>query len=195
MATETYELQIQGVQQQERNVVVMHFESDNVTANETFSNGTSLITSWVTNVMTDFLLALPNSYWLDRITARRAHPKPSAVAHRQFDNNTVAGGIAGTVVGDQTCPSIFLVPPMGTKSGGRIFMPCVDVTSVIGNQYQAGYVSAINTFMADQTTNFGVSGIHWQQVVYSRKNNTSAHVLSWVLSNRIGYQKRRRSPV
>lgn len=195
MATETYELVVQGVVQQERSEVVMHFESDNVVANETFTNATSLVTSWRTNVIAAFLNCLPNAYILERLAARRAHPKPSAVAHWQYDYGAQQGAIGANVVGDQVCPSIFLVPPMGTKSGGRIFMPCVDITSVFNNQYAAGYVTLINSFMALQTANFGVSGVHWQQVVYSRKLNTSSHVLSWNLSSRIGFQKRRRSPV
>lgn len=195
MATETYALEVQGVSLQERNSVVMHFESDNVTPNETMNSGLSLINSWITNVESFFLACLPGSYYIDRITARRAHPKPSAVAHQQFDAGGQAGTISGNVIANQVCPSVFLVPPLGVKSGGRIFMPCIDDGSLQSNQYIPAYVTAINAFLGAQTVNFGVSGFHWQQVIYSRKNLTSSHVISWTLSARIGFQKRRRSPV
>lgn len=195
MATETYQLSVQGVSAQERNEVVMHFQSDNVTANETYTNGKSLITSWMTNVAPNFLACLPSTYYIDRVAARRANPKPSAVPHEQFDQGSQSGGRGGSVVGNQTCPVIFLVPPMGTKSGGRIFMPCVDDASIISNAYQTAYIASIVSYMNLQIANFGVSGIHWQQVIYSRKHNTSVHVLAYNLSPRIGFQKRRRSPV
>jgi len=93
------------------------------------------------------------------------------------------------------CPSIFLVPPLGTKSGGRIFLPAVGGDQILNNAYAGGYVTAIGSFMTAQITNFGVSGVHWQQVVYSRKTHNSAHVLAYQLSPVIGFQRRRRSPI
>lgn len=195
MATETYELRVQGVVKQERNECVMHFQSDNVTANDTLVNGQSLIDSWTTNVMAAFLACLPSSYYLDRLAARRV-TKPSAVAHLQYElEQNVGTSSSNTASSDQICPSIFLIPPMGTKSGGKIFMPVAGNLDFVDNQVQAGYITAIATFMGLQVVNFGVSGVHWQQVVYSRKLAIASHVLAWNVSPRIGFQNRRRAPI
>lgn len=195
MATETYELIVRGQLAYEPNAVVMHFQSDNVTANETLANGESLLASWANNVESLFLGCLPPDYFMDRITARRVGPGHSAVAHVQSDFDNNSGTLGNPSQSTQMCPSIFLVPPIGTKSGGRVFMPGVGSDQILNNAYTGGYLSAIHAFMNAQIVNFGVSGAHWQQVIFSRKHLTSVHVMAYQLSPVIGFQRRRRSPV
>lgn len=195
MATETYELIVQGVSVQERNECVLHFTSDNVTANDTLDNGESLIDSFHTNIMPLWLACMPVSYYVDRLAARRVITKPSAVAHRQYENNEQEGTLDSNAASDQLCPSVLLIPPTGTKSAGRCFMPSVGRNQIVDNLYIAGYQTVIDALFAAMTANFGVSGKHWQLAVYSRKFNSATLAQAWQLSSRLGFQKNRRAPV
>lgn len=195
MATETYELRVSGYNNLEWNECVLNFQSTDVVANDTLENAENLCTSWDTAIKGLWLGCLPNTYALNRLAARRVVPKVSAVGHRQYDLGTQTGTLGADASTEQLCPCIFTIPPMGTKSGGKIFMPCVGQGEIQNNQYTAGYVTAINALMAAQITLFGVSGVHWRLVIHSRKVGSVVNVLAWQLSPLIGFQGKRRLPI
>jgi hypothetical protein len=195
MANEIYELVITGQAGMQFVENVLHFDGGNLTADDTFDNGESLLSSWVANIQAKWLACLPADYSLERISARRATPKPSQVRSRQYQPGSTPGTRSGNVVTNQLCPSIFLIPTMGTKTGGKVFMPAVASGDILNNQYVAGYLTAITSLFNTMITNFGVSGKTWQLAVYSRKLKTFSLVVGFTASGRFGFQKKRRVPV
>lgn len=195
MATETYELRAEGLLQTEYNECVMHFTSDNVTADDTEVNATSLLNSWKTSLQTLWLNMFPADYQLTRITTRRAFPKPSFVAHLQYEFNANAGNDIGGSISQNLCPSVFLIPPAGVKSGGKVFLPCIGATRVSSNLYTAAYITIIDAYFNAAIVNFGVSGVHWQMAIFSRKLTQAHNVMAFQLSSRLGFQGKRRKPL
>lgn len=195
MATELYELSVQGNVNGQFNESVMHFIGDNLTANETMANGEDLLNSWQTNIGSLWLPLLPTTYQLDRIAARRVVPIGSNVPHLQYQKGSNPGTATGSCCGYQLCPTVFLIPPMGTKSGGKVFMPAISTARVNSNVYTPLYLTQINTLFNAMATNFGTSAITWVQGIFSRKNLSYSHVMGHTLSARFGFQGRRRKPV
>lgn len=195
MATETYELRVSGTTGLEYNECVMHFQSDNVTANDTFNNGMSLIDSWETNIKAPWLDCLDEEYFLMRLAARRAFPKPSVVCHKQYDPLAETGTFSTGHQSDNLCPSVFLLPPMGVKSGGKVFMPTCPIDAVVDNAFQALYQTRINSLFNTMISNFGTSGVHWQMAIYSRKLAQAHLVQGFQLTPRLGFQGKRRKPL
>jgi hypothetical protein len=195
MSQELYELSVQGTHNGEFVETVMHFEGDNLTSVNTLLNGEDLINSWFANVKADFLATLPASYTMERLTARRVVPAQSGGAHLQFTHAAWPGTLGSISASYQLCPTVFLIPTMGTKTGGKIFMPALATTQVGSNVYAPGYITAIDNFIGDMVANFGTGAPTWQLAVYSRKHGTWASVVAWQLSTRFGFQSRRRKPV
>jgi hypothetical protein len=196
MATETYALSIQGVHKQERNECVISYKGDGLTANDTFNSGLDLIDSWEGNLMALWVAMLPTSYYVERLSARRIHPIGiSQVYHRQYQSTDHPGTVSGVAQSQQLCPAIQLIPPLGVKSGGRMFLPCIAKGSIDSNAYSGAYLTAVDDWIAGQLSNFGVNAIQWTLAIYSRKLDATSNVVAYNLSPRIGYQARRRSPV
>lgn len=195
MSQELYELAVQGSHNGEPMETVMHFQGDNLTANETLLNGEDLCNSFIGSAMASWLGTLPASYQVHRLQARRASPNGSATAHKQFPHTSNPGTLGSIGASYQLCPTCFLIPTLGTKTGGKIFMPTIATTMVSSNVYNATYLTAIDTLMAILTNNFGTGSITWQLAVLSRKLGTWDTVVSWQMSQRFGFQKRRRTPI
>lgn len=195
MATETYELAVQMDHAGQPIETLLHFKGDNLTADATMLNGEDLVTSFNTNVLPDFLPTLPATVAVNRLAARRVSSKPSNVAHTQFQRGTQIGSGGSVACALQLCPTIFLVPPMGTISGGKIFWPAISTTAINGNVPQSGWLTNVATVMADMMTNFGVTAITWQLAVFSRKLRTTSIVTAYNVSPRLGYQRKRSKPV
>lgn len=195
MATENYVLSIQGINSQSYNECQLCFQSAGLSSTDTLDAGGDLINAFAAHLSALWLACLPGSYFLSAVTARRAFPKPSAVAVAQQQAFALSGTRAGSSTAYNLCPSVFLVPPMGIKSGGRIFMPAVAQADVVDNGYLGSYVTAIDAMMTAATTGLAGSGTNWKLAIFSRKNVSASLVQSWVLSPRIGFQSRRRKPV
>lgn len=195
MATEIYELVLAASTGLETLENVMHFVGGNLTADHTIDNAKSLCDSFNTNVLPTWMNLFPDNYILKRITARRATPKPSGTATIEYPQATQIGQFGSGQLSNQLCPVLFLVPGMGFKTGGKIFLPCVPNTAIVNNSYTGGYVTLMAAFVGAILANFGVSGKTWQSAIYSRKLATYSITVGINLSPRFGFQKRRRSPV
>ncbi len=192
MATELYELKVSGLSGAQPNMIVMHFVGGNLTADDTGNNGAFLIDAWQTNLQSFFLAALPDDYSLVLLQARRATPKPSIVTHHQYVRGDQPGtGGSGTCT-SQLCPCIHVIPGMGFKSVGRIFLPAVYDGAIANNAYDSGYITAVGNWFTAMLSNFGTSGKTWQLAVYSRKLNIYSLATGGGLSSRFGFQRRRR---
>lgn len=195
MATETYELRIEGVNMASYRETVLHFSGVGVASGDTLAAGESLITGFRASLESLFLTRLPASYNLMMYSARRVSPKPSAVARTGFDYGALAGSVGSASVGQQICPVIFLVPTMGTKSGGKIFVPAVSAGDIINSAYTGPWKTAWANFIVAAQAGFAAGGITWTLAIYSRKHNTTSPVTSFAYSPVIGFQSKRRKPV
>ncbi len=195
MATETFELRIDGMHFNEYTENVLHFSGVGVDPDDTYRDAQSLINGWKAALEALFLAMLPATYHLISYASRRWQNKPSSVAHQVYISPGQAGTGGSLGEATQLCPVIFLVPTMGTKSGGKIFLPAVPQGSIIGNQPQAAWVTAVQAFEAALISGFTNDGMTWTSVVASHKTGVSSTVISAHLSPVIGYQRKRRSPV
>jgi hypothetical protein len=194
MATETYELRIAGNVQGQYNEVVSHWQGSGLTADDTFGSGVSLTGGWVANLQTLWLALFPGSYFLNFIVSRRVILKPSVRVFGQYQAFAAAGTRGATATSWNLCPSTFLIPPMGVKSGGKCFLPCVAQADIVNNQYIAGYKTAHAAYFNAAITGFTTSGINWKLAILSRRLNVSHLVNNISLSERIGFQSKRRYP-
>jgi hypothetical protein len=84
---------------------------------------------------------------------------------------------------------------MGTKSGGKVFMPAVNQGDIVNNSPIAGYITATNGFFGTAIGGVTQSGITWTLGIWSRKLKVGVLVQSASMSTRLGYQGKRRKPV
>lgn len=195
MAEELYELSVVGNLNGEANECVMHFIGNNLTANDTQASAVDLLNSWAANIRSLWLPPLPASYQIDLLQARRVVPKFGQGAYIQMQKGSFPGTGGSNMCGYQLCPTIFLVPPMGTKSGGKVFFPSIPAARIAGNAPSALWISQINSLFNAMATNFGTGAITWVQGILSRKLGTYSAVMNHTISARLGFQSKRRKPV
>jgi hypothetical protein len=195
MATENYLLTIQGNVAGQFNECVQCFQSAGLNSVDTLDAAGDLLNSWIAHAQSKWLAVLPPSYTLDLIMARRAFPKPSNVAKVQYQSFSVQGTRGGDASYWNLCPSVFLVPGMGIKSGGKTFLPAVPQGDIVNNQYQAAYITVVQTLFTQLITGLAGSGTNWQLAIFSRKLRVANLVMATTLSSRLGMIKQRRAPL
>lgn len=195
MATESYFLTVHGTVQGQYNSCVLCFTSAGVNTNDTNATGQNLILAFQAHLETAWLGMLPTSYTLDMYSARRCTPKPSVVSKLQYQLGAKPGLFGTFTPAFNLCPTVFLVPPMGTKSGGRVFLPCAPAGQISNNLFQPGYIAQIDAFFGSAVSGAAGSGTNWQLSVFSRKLTVASLIQSWSISPGLGFQGRRREPV
>lgn len=194
MATENYLLSIQGTQLQSYVENVLCFQSTGLSSTDTLDTGNDLITAFRTHAESLWQAVTSISYQVTLYSARRAFPAPSGTAYQQLNQVEVVGSAAAPM-GINVCPAVHLIPPMGTKTGGRAFMPPIGIDAVQGNAYVAAYSANITALFTQLITGLAGSGTNWKLAIFSRKNTSASLALNFGLSPRIGFQSRRRKPV
>lgn len=194
MATENYLLSIQGVVGQSYQECILCFQSTGLSSTDTLDSANDLITAWRNHAEIFWQAITSIDYQILLYSARRAFPSPSATAYQQLDVGDAAGSM-GKVTALNVCPAVHLIPPMGTKTGGRVFLPSAGDDAVIDNILQAGYLADITSFFNVCITGLAGSGTNWKLAIYSRKNVSAALALAFVPSSRVAFQSRRRKPV
>lgn len=195
MANRCYSLEIQGVLNSSYRECVLHFQSTGTADNDTLAAGESLCNGFHASLRTLWLATLPLTYSLVRLAARRVDLKPSVTAHRYYGIGLNTGTDGANATSQQLCPSIFLVPTMGTKSGGKIFWPAISQAQCVQGVVTIAWQTLVDAFIAAAISGFTNSGITWTLAVYSRKLNTISNVASHSYSPVVGFQNRRRTPI
>lgn len=196
MANAAYLLSVTGTHYNQFVENVLCFIGDTADGTQPLTEGRDLIDAFQANAQAEFCSCLPPTYTLDRYSARCVSPPgPGNVAHLQVINSGIVGTDGTGAVSENLCPVVNLVPPMGIKSQGRIYMPCVAKSSIDNNQFVAGYRTAINAFIGVMRGGMVNSSITWKLGIYSKKNGTAALALAQSLSAAIGFQGRRRRPL
>jgi len=160
-----------------------------------FDTAVQLITALNATFKPLWLGMLPPDYWLSAIFARQVGPLPSSYASVDYEEFTQAGTLGDGAVAEQLCPCVTLIPPMGVKSAGKVFLPAVGKDQIQMNAPIAGYLTAIAAFFDPSIAGFSVAGGTASIAIYSRKLNISNEVSTYNLSPVIGYQRRRARPI
>lgn len=192
MANEVYQLKIIGGLNGQYRENVLSFEGLGVDTNDTMKAGNDLIGAWNTHLAALWLAMLPPTYMIERYEVRRIQLKPSAVAKVQKQYGSTPGTRGTNATAQQTCPMVFLIPAMGTKSGGKIFLPAVPQSDIINSAYAAGWITVVNAFFTAAIGSNAGSLYAWNLGVWSRKLRTFSNVLSYHLSPAIGFIHRRK---
>lgn len=194
MANRCYRLAIQGLLNSSYRETDLSFQSGGTADNDTVAAGESLLSAFNSSLLTLWSLTLPASYNTMRLTARRQDLKPSATVCKYYGIGAQQGNRGSDGTGQQTCPSIFLVPTMGTKSGGKIFWPTIPQADLVQSVPTAGWQTAVNNFLAAAISGITAAGITWTLCIFSRKLHTMSSVVSHSFSPVVGFQSRRRKP-
>jgi hypothetical protein len=196
MATDYYELRVQGLHQTEYNECVMHFEGTNLTAADYLDNAKDLCESFDAALVGLWMALFPTSYELLRLTARKASPGGGAAYTVPYPIGTNVGTVAGGAASQQLCPVVRLIPPMGIKTAGKIFLPCIAESQIAANVVNSTWLANVAALMSPMVTGFNNSSITWKSAIYSRKNGTFALTVAYDTSPIVGFQrKRQRSPL
>lgn len=179
----------------QQNECVMHWKADGITLGNGFDEANSLVSLFHTTFKSLWLAMMPDFYTLSALLARRIGPTPGEYAVVDYEEGTEPGTNGTGTVANQLCPCVTLIPPMGTKSAGRVFLPAIAPSKLNLNVFQASYITAVNNFFnpAIGTTSF--LGGTVQLAIYSRKLNISTAVSAFQLSPVIGYQRKRARPI
>lgn len=191
MATDHYQLRVLGLHQFEYNECVMHFKGDNLTVANYMENAQDLVTAWINNALSFWMDLFPESYTLMRCTAKKASAGGGGEYSTQFQWGDQLGQVAGPAASQQLCPVVRLIPPMGIKTAGKMFLPCIAASQISGNQVNSTWLTNLDNYMNVVLTTFSDSSILWQQEIFSRKDGTFSLVQSYDTSPIIGFQRRR----
>lgn len=196
MATDYYRLRVQGLHQTEYNECVMHFKGVNLDAGEYLINAKDLLETWTSEMTGLWANMFPVSHQTLRISASKASAGGGGELSQQYPIGSQAGTQSGGAASQQLCPVVRLIPPMGVKTAGKIFLPCVAEADVDGNALTSDWTDRLNDLMGVMIGGFSTTSIVWSSAVYSRKNATFSDTLTYDTSPIIGFQRRRqRSPL
>lgn len=194
MADELYLLKIHGNHAGQHNEMGLYCHGSNLTLGEVYDNAIDLLNSFETQGLPEFLDLMPASYHCERISARRVVPAGGVEAVKQYQDGQFPGTIAGGAASNQLCPAIRLIPPMGTKSAGRMFLPAIAESSITSNVPTSGWVTQVGSFISAIISNFGQASIIWLVAVYSTKLGTYVNAVTHDISPTVGFQSRRNRP-
>lgn len=195
MPDELHRVEFRGELQGQYRENVMYWRITGATDDTPFGNSNALVAFLDTNIKPLYLAAAPVDYYLEAITARRVGPTSGQYATIDYAPFTATGLRGPGSASEQLCPCVTLIPPMGVKSAGRIFLPAVSKIDINLNVPIAGYITAVNNLINAMVVGGSVAGGLATLAIYSRKHNTSSAVAAFHLSPVIGYQRRRSHPV
>lgn len=196
MATDYYQLRVIGLHQTEYNECVINFKGDNLTVADYVNNAIDLTNAWNDNIAALWLAMFPVSYQTTRLAARKVSVGGGSEHVRQYGLGSQTGTQSGGAASQQLCPVVRLIPPMGVKTAGRIFLPCIAEGDIASNVVTSGWLTRLDALMVDFLAGFATTSITWTPVIHSRKLSTFSAAVAYDTSPIIGFQrKRQRSPL
>ncbi len=195
MASELYQFKISGIHTSEYWENVLYFQGDNLSAGDVIHNAKDLISNFDNNALGPWLNMLPETCYVDRITAKRQDDAGGIECVHQYDYLANQGTVSGNASGWQLCPVVRLIPPMAVKSAGRFFLAAIAENDIANNSPSATWISNLSTLMNILLSGMNDGAITWTLAIYSRKHNSHALALDYDTSPIIGWQTRRKKPV
>lgn len=194
MATELYQLRVQGRHSQEYNECVMYYVGENLTAGDVIVNARDLVGQWITDALGPWLDLFPTSYQVERVTGKRQDAAGGVEITTQFQLGAQPGTVSGGASAQQLCPIVRWIPPLNTKSAGRNFLPCIAEVDIDAGRPIASWFTRLNSFTAVVLGGFSAGTITWTQAIYSRSLNTYVKAIAHDESPIVGWQRRRQRP-
>jgi len=196
MATDYYRLRVQGLHQFEYNECVLHFKGTNLDVADYIENAEDLNNSWVDVIQPLWNEMFPVTQQTMRLSASKASAGGGGEIHLQFALGSQIGIVSGQAASQQLCPVVRLIPGMGVKTAGKVFLPCIAESDVNANVVQSSWTSNLDLLMDTMIAGFALASITWSPVIYSRSLATFSDVVTYDTSPIIGFQRRRqRSPL
>jgi len=196
MATDYYRLRVQGIHQTEYNECVMHFQGDNLVVADYMPNAADLLQAFNDNVLAAWLDMMPASYQVLRLSASKASAGGGGEQQTQYQYGSQPGTVSGGAASQQLCPCVTLIPPLGTKSAGKIYLPCIAESQIQANAVNSTWLSNLAALMGIMLSSFSTSAILWQLAIHSRVNANFRLAADYSVSPIVGFQRRRqRSPL
>jgi len=195
MASELYQLRVAGNHTSEYWENVIYFQGDNLSAGDVIVNAKDLLSNFENNALAPWLDMLPQTAYINRLTAKRQDVAGGIEVVRQFDYQEQQGTVSGNASGQQVCPIVRLIPPMGVKSAGRFFISAIAEADIANNVVVAGWSSRLSTLMNILLTGMSDGAITWTIAIYSRKLEQHHIAQDFDTSPIIGWQARRKKPV
>lgn len=195
MATGLYRLDIRGNLAGQYRENVLHFQGTGITPIAPWTDAKEVLVSFDSNYLDAWLGVCPPDYQVDALVARQIGPIPGTYSIFDYVDGEKVGGRGSEAASEQLCPCVTLIPTLGVKSAGRVFLPAVDKGDINANTPVAGYKTAVaNLFNALIAGNSFLGGT-LSLCIYSRKLNTQSSISTFQLSPVLGYQRRRATPV
>jgi len=194
MATELYQFRISGNHTSEYWENVLYFVGENLSAGDVIHNANDLISNFVNNAFGPYLNLLASSVYVNRLVAKRQDVAGGIEVVKQYDYQENQGQVTGECSSQQINPIVRLIPPMGTKSAGRFFLPGIAEADCEANRPTVGWLSTLSTMMSVLLAGMNDGAITWTIGIYSRKNNSFVKALDYDTSPILGWQKRRERP-
>ena len=195
MATGLYRLDIRGNLAGQYRENVIHMQGVGITAVSPWNDAKEVLVAWNATFKSLWLDMLPPDYQLDAVVARQLGPVTGPYHIFDYQDGAEVGQAGTEAVSEQLCPCITLIPTLGVKSAGRIFLPAVDKADYQLNVPTSGFktrvTAFVNAMIAGVTFLSGTVSIG----IYSRKLNTMNNDSTYSLSPLVGYQRRRARPV
>jgi hypothetical protein len=196
MATDYYQLRVQGLHQTEYNECVMHFQGTGLDVADYIQNAKDLVDSWMDSIQALWNNMLPESQTTLRLSAKKASAGGGGEYIFDLPIGDQVGTVGGGAASQQLCPVLTLIPPMGVKSPGKIFLPCIAEGQIAANVVNAAWKSNAAALMSPLLSGFTFSGATWQLAIRSRATNSFSIAADYSLSPTVGFQrKRQRSPL
>jgi hypothetical protein len=173
---------------------VIHYRLNPDPGTNGFDTANDLLIALNSTFLSLWLNMLPPDYSLSAIFARQIGPVGGSYATIDFEEGTQVGTRGTEAASQQLCPCITLIPGIGVKSSGRIFLPAVDKADYSMNAPSIPFQGAVAAFMNPSIAGFSVAGGTASIAIFSRKLNTSNEVSTYHLSPVIGYQRKRARP-
>jgi len=174
----------------------MFFKGTNLDVADYLVNARDLLLSWTSEMAGVWKAMFPVSHQTLRISACKDSSGGSGELSQQYPTGTQAGDQSGGSASQQLCPVVRLIPTMGVKTAGKIFLPCIAESDVNANVVVDDWKDRLSYLMSPMIDGFAQGTITWSLVINSRKLSTFSEVITYDISPIIGFQRRRqRSPL
>lgn len=195
MATGLYRLDIRGNLAGQYRENVLHFQGTGITPIAPWTDAKEVLVSFDANYLASWLGVLPPDYQVDALVCRQVGPIPGSYSIFDYVDGEQVGQRGAEAASEQLCPCVTLIPTLGVKSAGRVFLPAVDKSDIQANVPTGGYKTAVTNLFNALIAGNSFLGGNLALCIYSRKLNTASAISTFQLSPVLGYQRRRATPV
>lgn len=192
-----YQLNVNGNIALEYCQNVLHFDVAESGSHTPYEYATDLVAYAHAHFRLPWEAICPSDYVLTSFTARKVDPPGGPLAVHTYPFASETGARGTSEVGGCGACLLFPVLLAGKNVTGRIFVPGAPTGDFVSNVPIAGYatvLAAFNTFLLTVWA-LVTTGVNAQYCIYKRSTHTNAHAVISRVSQKVGTQRRRYTPV